>query len=542
MLLLLAFTTSTSALPPTLDSLSPAGAPRGATVAVTLSGKFETWPVHVWTDTPSLEVEIGKAPGAVTIKVAPDAPIGPHLLRICTADGASPLRCFMVGDQLEIAEAEPNNDPATAQKIEKLPVTINGQLEKSGDVDCYAIQLKSGQCLVASVQGRRIGSSIDPMLHLLDPDGVQVAYTQDGLGLDPLLVYHVEKSGKYTLRLSAFAFPPAAEVKLAGGKDAIYRLCLTTGPYVGAAAPSGVTRGQKGTLRPLGWNLASDKIEVDATKVSPGVDHLFIPTPGDQGQLRIEVSDAIELEESALPANVTPPANVTGTIAAPGEEDHVEFTAKKGERLDFHLRTASDDSPLAGLLTIKDSTGKSLAQDEGGTAGDPKLAWTAPLDGRYRATIADQFHNGGPDYRYRLEIKRPQPELRATVENDAYALVPGKTVTIKVAISRTNDYAIPLIAVATGLPPGVTATSIEISPKSGDASLILTAAADAKPASVPFRIMLLGTDPARPQALSATADLRKEIDKPGGQAFIDHTPDLWLTLSPTAETPKPKPD
>jgi hypothetical protein len=54
--------------------------------------------------------------------------------------------------------------------------------------------------------------------------------------------------------------------------------------------------------------------------------------------------------------------------------------------------------------------------------------------------------------------------------------------------------------------------------------------------------MLLGTDPARPQALSATADLRKEIDKPGGQAFIDHTPDLWLTLSPTAETPKPKPD
>jgi len=38
---------------------------------------------------------------------------------------------------------------------------------------------------IASVQGRRLGSSIDPMLHLLDPDGTQVAFTHDGLGRKP---------------------------------------------------------------------------------------------------------------------------------------------------------------------------------------------------------------------------------------------------------------------------------------------------------------------------------------------------------------------
>jgi hypothetical protein len=444
----------------------------------------------------------------------------------------------MVGDQTEIAEAEPNDELAKAQAVKELPVTINGQLEKSGDVDCYAVQLQAGQCLVASVQGRRLGSPIDPMLHLIGEDGTQLAFVHDGLGLDPLLVYRADKAGRYVVRVSAFAFPPAAEVKLAGGKDAVYRLSLTTGPFIKATSPSGITRGHKATLRPIGWNLQSDRIDVDATAVSAGVDHLFIPVPGGETRLRIEVGEGAEVVESAdqPPPTLTPPVNVSGAIASAGEEDHFQFTAKKGERLDFLVRAATSGSPLDAVLRIDDSAGKSLATGDGGTAGDAKLAWTAPQEGVYRATIADLYHNGGAEYLYRLEIKRPTPEVRSTVENDAYALVPGKSVSIKVSVARKNDHAGALVAVVTGLPPGVTATSAELPAKGGgDVSLVLTAAADAKPASGPFRVLLLGTDASHPEVVAATLDLRKDVDKPGGQAFIDQAAEVWLTLSPTAE-------
>jgi hypothetical protein len=531
---------SAGAAPPVLDSFFPPGAERGTTVEVSASGKFEKWPVKVWTDSAGLRFESLEKNGKLTAHVAADTPPGPHLVRVYTADGASALRCFVVGDQLEMPEAEPNDELAKGQVVKDLPVTINGQLAKNGDVDCYAVQLSAGQCLVASVQGRRIGSPIDPMLHLLAEDGTQVAFVHDGLGLDPLLVYRAQRSGRFTIRVSAFAFPPAAEVKFAGGKDAVYRLSLTTGPYVRAVSPSGVTRGQKASLRPIGWNLNSTAIEVDATKVAADVDHVFVPVPGGEGRMRIEVGDGAEFDEPANPqqplSKLTPPVNVTGTIAAPAEEDRIQFMAKKGERLEFLVRTVSVGSALDAVVRIQDGAGKTLATGDGGTAGDAKLAWSAPNEGVYRATIADLFHNGGPEYRYRLEIKRPVAELRATVENDAYALAPGKGVTMKVSIARKNDYAVPLVAVVTGLPAGVTATSAEIGPKAGgDVSLVLSAAADAKPASGPIHVMLLGTDVARPGAMAATVDLRKDVDKPGGQALIDRTAEVWLTVSPTAE-------
>jgi hypothetical protein len=183
------------AAPLVVDSIYPAGGARGTTVTVTAAGKFDKTPLKMWADTSALQFEAGKTAGAFTVKIPADAPLGPHLVRVYSADEVSTARCFIVGDQPETAEAEPNDDFSKPQAIAQLPALINGQLDKAGDVDCYAVQLAAGQTLVASVQGRRLGSAIDPMLHLLDANGQELAYAQDGLGLDPLLVYHVEKAG-----------------------------------------------------------------------------------------------------------------------------------------------------------------------------------------------------------------------------------------------------------------------------------------------------------------------------------------------------------
>jgi hypothetical protein len=467
------------------------------------------------------------------------------LLRLYTADGASALRCFVVGDQRESAEAEPNDELAKAQHVDQLPVTINGQLDKNGDVDCYAIQLAPGQRLVASVQGRRLGSAIDPMLHLVDAEGNQVAYAQDGLGLDPLLVYEAPSAGTYVLRVSAFAFPPVADVRLAGGKDGVYRLSLTTGPFVRAVHPSGVKRGQKSTVRLIGWNLPSDRTDIDATATPAGVDHLFIPVPGGEGRLRVDVVDSTEVVRASGAASappVTAPANVSGTVAS-AAGDRFELATKKGERLSLIVRTVSTGSPLDAVLRIEDSAGKLLdSNDDGAGAGDPRLDWTAPADGVYRLVIHDLYGRSGDDFLYCCSIQPPTPEVRATTDAEAYALVPGKSVPVKVNVARKNGHTAGLVVVAIALPAGVTATSAEIPAKGGEVTLTLSAAADAKPASGPIRILLLGTHPDQPFGSPATFDLRKDRDKAGNQDFIESTPDVWLTLSPTAATgTKPAP-
>jgi len=526
-----------AAAPPVLDSLYPGGGARGgAAVKVTANGKFDAWPVKVWADAPGLVFAAGEKSGELTATIGKDVAPGPHLVRVFTADGASALRCFFVGDlPLETAEIEPNDEAAKAQDLKALPATVNGRLDKGGDVDSFAVNLAAGQTLVASAQGRRLGSPIDPMLHLLGPDGTQVAFAHDGLGLDPLLIFTVEKAGRYVVRISAFAFPPAADVRLTGGKDAVYRLNLTTGPFVRSATPSGVTRGRRATLRLVGWNIKDTVAEVDATAVGRGVDHLDVPVAGGETRLRVEVGDGAESAE-VKDAAVAPPVAFTGVIAAVGEEDDYSIRATKGQELQLALRAAGLKSPLSGLLRIMDGGGKVLASDDGGAAGDPRIAWNPPADGVYRFVVSDLFHNGGPDFSYRLEVRRAMPELRATLEDDVIALQPGKTATVKVRIARTGGYANPLVAVATGLPPGVTATAGEIGSKAAEGTITLTAVADAKPSSGPIRFLVLSTDPAHPDAVDATIDLKKEADKPGGQGFIERSRDAWLTLSATATT------
>jgi uncharacterized protein (DUF362 family) len=125
--------------------------------------------------------------------------------------------------------------------------------------------------------------------------------------------------------------------------------------------------------------------------------------------------------------------------------------------------------------------------------------------------------------------------------------MPGKTVSVKLNVNRKDGHTGGLIAVATGLPDGVTATSAEVPAKGGDVTLTLTTAATAKPANGVVRWMVLGTDPNQPEAYRASYKLRQEKDPT--QELIEYTEAAWLTVVPlppttaptTAPTTKPAP-
>src|SRR4051812_45990265 len=156
-----------SAAPPTVTYLYPAGGQRGTTVEVTAAGTFERWPVQVWAGDKSLTVTAGKDKGKLSVKLAADAVPGVHWLRLHEEQGASTLRPFIVGTLQDVAEKEPNDEPAKAQAV-MLPAVVNGRLDKPGDVDVFAVTLKKGDTLVASVDAHRsLKSPMDGVLQVL---------------------------------------------------------------------------------------------------------------------------------------------------------------------------------------------------------------------------------------------------------------------------------------------------------------------------------------------------------------------------------------
>ncbi|MBI3878320.1 MAG: PPC domain-containing protein [Verrucomicrobia bacterium] len=292
------FVPATFAAVPTLDHVFPAGGQIGSTFNVTTTGKLEPWPAKVWIDCAGVEFKPSTNSGQYTVTVAKDAPLGPHVVRAFNADGASEPRTFVIGRHAEITEQEPNDNFAKAQRVSSLPVVINGKLEKRGDVDSFAVRVEAGRWLVAAVDGYSLGSPMDPFLHVLDERGVKLVYSADTHNLDPFIAFRVERTGTYIVQVAAFAYPPAADVQLAGSAACIYRLTLSDAPFAHHTFPAGVKRGSNSTVELGGWNLPTkSSCVVDTPAASALMEKLFVTPPESDRPIAVLLGDSPELVE-----------------------------------------------------------------------------------------------------------------------------------------------------------------------------------------------------------------------------------------------------
>src|SRR5262245_5397514 len=254
--LLLLAPATVRAAPPTVTYLFPAGAQQGTLAEVQAAGTFDPWPVDAWCSAKGVEVHAGKAKGALQVKVAADAPAGLYWIRLFNADGASRLCPFFVGTLPELTETEPNDDPKKPQRLAGSECVVNGRLTPANDVDHFAVPLKKGQTLVASVEANRtLGSPMDAVMHVLSPQGFVAAENNDTHGLDPQIAFPAPRDGDYVVRLFAFPATPDSGIRFAGGETFVYRLTLTTGGYADHAFPLAVSLKDPGPVRLAGWNL-----------------------------------------------------------------------------------------------------------------------------------------------------------------------------------------------------------------------------------------------------------------------------------------------
>lgn len=99
--------------------------------------------------------------------------IFPTLDRLIT----NPLR-FHSDTTRSTPETEPNDLPDRHAALD-LPVVIDGRIGRDGDTDCYRIQGKKGQRIVARVTARQLGSPLDSLLRVTDSRGNVVAWNDD---------------------------------------------------------------------------------------------------------------------------------------------------------------------------------------------------------------------------------------------------------------------------------------------------------------------------------------------------------------------------
>ncbi len=340
--------TGSRTTPPTLNSVTPLGVARGATVEIEVEGLNLAGASRVYFSEPNITgrvlrvkelpdlsdirlgsngtlstVDLGPLPPrnqvTVEVTVPPDTPVGPVRFRLLTPLGSSPQGSFLVEPYYgESPDKEPNDTPE--QAIETyLPAILSGAISKPGDVDFFKIHADAGQRLVFYNEATLIGSTLQPLVAILAEDQTVIKEFGAAGGMDAVqFSWQFDKAGTYYVRVSDY--------DETGRASNFYRILIGQFPLVAWTDPLGVPAGKSRPVSLYGYNLASNKIDV-AGKPTPGwEDSVLLRPKGESGVSFNEVRLAVggEPEAASTGSNLTPasaqpvtlPITINGHIAA----------------------------------------------------------------------------------------------------------------------------------------------------------------------------------------------------------------------------------
>jgi hypothetical protein len=396
----------------------------------------------------------------------------------------------------------------------------------------FLVPLAAGQTLVASLDAdRTLGSPMDGILQLVSPRGFVVEQNDDDHGIDPQIVFTATEAGEYAVRLFSFPKDPNSTIRYAGGDDYLYRLTITTGPFVDRVAPT--TSDATGPFELLGWNIPAGQT-VAPTRADQGLAaSLALPGTWEFERLGF-VPDAVqrEIDPAAAMNPLLMPGATWGNIEQPADRDEYTFQGTMGTKYTFAITARAAGSPLDAVLTIRDSAGTVLqeADDATGDKFDPAITFTPSADGEYRIEIADRFEFGGPRFFYLLTATPERSDFALELEQDAYVVQIGTPLDVPLKVVRSGGMAGDVTLVVENLPAGVTATMSSpapdangnfVVPNGTEAATLKLEAAEGTTYSGPLSIVATAAPDA--QRRPATAPL---IQTPL------RTPHIWLTVTP----------
>ncbi len=503
---------SAQAASPTLSHLVPGGGQRGTEVEVICEGARLEDAKGLLFYTRGFEITgVSEAAGGkfkAKIKIAPDAQLGEHSVRVWTATGVGDLRTFYVSPYPLVKEADEAKD--AGKKDEPQPIalgsTVWGQIQGE-DVDRFVIEAKKGQRISAEVVGVRLQPReiFDSLLTLTKADGTVLAENDDNslVQQDPVISFVAPEDGKYFLALKD-------STNTAPGQGR-YLLHVGSFPRPLTVYPAGGQVGEQLKITYLGDAAGP----LPATlKLPAQPDNRFPAFAEQNGQiapspnwLRVSTfANVLEAEPNdditkATPTDKALPLAFNGIIEKAGDTDCFKFTAKKGDEFDVNVFARRLRSPLDAVLEIYDLKGNRLATNDDSGGPDSYMRWKVPADGEFFLGIRDQLNRGGSTFTYRIEIAPTKPEVAVwlpemqqnTQERQTIVVPKGNRYASLVKIKRDN-FGGDVTLTPSELPTGVAMNAGSVPGNVDTIPVVFEAAGDAPVAARTFALIAKPAD------------------------------------------------
>ncbi len=323
------------------------------------------------------------------IQLPMELPVGAAELPLPLASATTNPAPVIVSDLPLAAEAPAENNTFDQAQLVAIPAGINGRLEASADIDCFAFEAKKDERFTFEVVARRQQSSLDSHLRILDAQGKQLALNDD-LRLDKRsfadsLVenWTVPADGKYVIEIR--------DLHLRGGSSFVYFIKVTR------SEPS--------------FDLYAD---TDKTQLAPGASGVvfvrIVRKNGFDGEVQLHVDN--------LPGGVT--AQCGRILAGKGQDGCL-------------VMTAAGDAPMSiANVTIRGTATIGVA---------PEQRQLNAVAGMYQETYQPGGGRGHwPVDLHTVSVGASNDILDVKLSSYEITLKPGESQQIDITIERGKGY------------------------------------------------------------------------------------------------------
>lgn len=467
---------------PKITNLSLRGLQAGGVTTLVIEGSELSPEPRLLLSTPVAKQAIkeGATPERLEVELTLDGqtPGGIYLLRVASASGVSDAVALGVDNLPQIPFADEITVPTVA---------MTGALTGSGVLSTSLVG-KQGQHVLVEVESRRLGAKLDPVVHVYDARGTQLAWSQGlpSLAGDARATVTLPADGRYRIELHDALFK--------GDAPGFFRLKVGQFLFADLVYPLATAGGVQATFEFASTNLPADARATATWTSGDGLPRQVVPAPWPSdlamvsgSRPRVLVTDRAEILEappSDKPQEISAaPVAINGRISQPGEQDRYRLTVTPGSTLRFDVLARRAGSALDGVLSIQNEQGGELATDDDrpGTS-DPGLEFKVP-DGTSAVLVAlrDLVGRGGSDFVYRISVTPAGgPDYTLALDAERYVIPKDGAALVRVSVDRAG-YGGPIKLDFPNLPASVSLTGNEV-PAGASAALVTLAAPGLNPA------------------------------------------------------------
>ena len=540
-----------SAQDPVIDRIDANSLRPGQTASVVVIGKQLTGAMCLWTPAGVLRPKDGQdltkdQPVTMEGAIAADAVPGIYPVRMVTNHGCSEAAFVVIDDLASVATTAESDDPKTGQLLTP-PCCIEGQLQPVKSRS-FRVAMTTGQFVNIETFARRLGSDLDPVLRVTDPNGQEVIYRDDMPGAegDTKLQFTAAMNGEYRIEVR--------DVRYSGGARHFFHLRLGKLPMVTAVSPRIAQIGHHVSLIGASGEVLAETtpLATESTGVLTPVN--YRPAESDGSALNSVVLTHQATQAEIEPNNTMKEATVvnaetqvlTGTLQEKGDADWFRLTTTEATPLLVTTRTREVGSPTDVMLGLYNADGGKIVENDDAGSRDAELAAQLPGAGDYFLKVTEIAERGGPAWTYALDTNLGRKAIRVTAPVDHVNVPRGGSASMALTVRRIH-YDGPLRIEAVGLPAAMQMAPFWLGAKQSTAPVVLTAAdsaatsSDADWAPLSFRISPPEGSTISDEELQLVPPAPKKLDTDIFRSARLRT-DLFATVRPVAEfslTPDP---